>query len=591
MSAERVPEGQAAPGEGSKPGTSGSASALPAIVIVSRDASARRDLRRELSKRYGADYQLVVCDEPTELATAIRKVQDTGAQIALVIGGLGGQDPDGIETLTAVRTVDATALRVSAFRYGDFAYLQPLFDAIAQGKIDHWVPRPESDRDEEFHRSITEFLSEWNSGDFGGFEALRLIGEQWSPRAQELRDTFTRNRLPFGFYDAASERGQHMLSELGLESPELPVVVLRFAASHSTLVNPSNLEIAEAFGLTAPISAEDVYDLAVVGAGPAGLAATVYGSSEGLRTATLVPEAIGGQAGTSSMIRNYPGFAQGVTGSRLAYETFQQAWTLGTNFIFMRQAMSLSGEPGQYRLGLSDGQVLTARSMVIATGVSYRRLAVPSLEALQGRGVFYGAAVAEASAMRGRPVFVVGGGNSAGQAALHLAKWAEQVTILVRRDSLAQSMSEYLIRMIDAAPNVDVAYRMQIVDGAGTDRLESLVLEDSETGQRRSVPVGGLFVLIGSDPHTEWLGESVVRDKWGFICTGPDVTSNEGANWPLDRAPFPLETSLPGVFAAGDVRRGAVKRVASAVGEGAVAIPQVHAWLQAQAAAHAGAER
>jgi hypothetical protein len=245
-------------------------------------------------------------------------------------------------------------------------------------------------------------------GDFGGFEALRLIGEQWSPRAQELRDTFTRNRLPFGFYDAASERGQHMLSELGLESPELPVVVLRFAASHSTLVNPSNLEIAEAFGLTAPISPEDVYDLAVVGAGPAGLAATVYGSSEGLRTATLVPEAIGGQAGTSSMIRNYPGFAQGVTGSRLAYETFQQAWTLGTNFIFMRQAMSLSGEPGQYRLGLSDGQVLTARSVVIATGVSYRRLAVPSLEALQGRGVFYGAAVAEASAMRGRPVFVVG---------------------------------------------------------------------------------------------------------------------------------------------------------------------------------------
>jgi thioredoxin reductase (NADPH) len=205
--------------------------------------------------------------------------------------------------------------------------------------------------------------------------------------------------------------------------------------------------------------------------------------------------------------------------------------------------------------------------------------------------VFYGAAVAEASAMRGRPVFVVGGGNSAGQAALHLAKWAEQVTILVRRDSLAQSMSEYLIRMIDAAPNIDVSYRTQIVDGTGTDRLESLVLEDSSTGQRRSVPAGGLFVLIGSDPHTEWLGESVARDQWGFICTGRDVTDSEGAGWPLDRAPFPLETSLPGVFAAGDVRRGAVKRVASAVGEGAVAIPQVHAWLQAQAAAHAGAER
>ena len=591
MSGEGVPGNQAALGAGSHPGASGIVAGMPAIVIVSRDDAARQNLHRELAKRYGADYQLVTCGEPTELASVIRKVQDTGEQIALIIGGIGGHDPEGIDTLAAVRAVDATALRVAAFRYGDFAYVEPLFEAIAQGKVNHWVPFPESHRDEEFHRAITDFLAEWNTRDFSGFEALRLIGEQWSPRSQELRDTFSRNRLPFGFYDAASERGQRMLNELGLTAPELPVVVLRFAAENPTLVNPSNLEIAEAFGLTAPIAAEDIHDLAVVGAGPAGLAATVYGSSEGLRTATLVPEAIGGQAGTSSMIRNYPGFAQGVTGSRLAYETFQQAWSFGTNFIFMRQAVNLSGDGGGYRLGLSDGQVLTARAVIIATGANYRRLGVPNLEALQGRGVFYGAAVAEASAMRGQPVFVVGGGNSAGQAALHLARWADQVTILVRKDSLAQSMSEYLIRMIDAAPNVDVSYRTQVVDGTGTHRLESLVLADSSTGQRHNVPAGGLFLLIGSDPYTEWLGDSLARDKWGFIYTGPDVMGEGGGRWPLERAPFTLETSLPGVFAVGDVRRGAVKRVASAVGEGALAIPQVHSWLQSQAAARAGAER
>jgi thioredoxin reductase (NADPH) len=559
--------------------------------VVSRDGAARQNLHRELAQRYGADYQVVVCDDPAELAALIRKVQDTGAQIAMVVGGIGGQDPDGIDTLAAVRPIDATALRVTAFRWGDFETAEPVFDAVTQGKIDHWVPRPEGTRDEEFHRSITEFLSEWSTRGGGGFEALRLIGEQWSPRSQELRDTFSRNRLPFGFYDAASQRGQHMLNELGLTAPELPVVVLRFTAEHPVLVNPSNLDIAEAFGLTAPISAEDVFDLAVVGAGPAGLAAAVYASSEGLQTAVLVPEAIGGQAGTSSMIRNYPGFAQGVSGSRLAYETFQQAWSFGTTFVFMRHALDLSGDSDRFQLGLSDGNVLSARAVVITTGAAYRQLGVPSLEALQGRGVFYGAAVSEASAMHGQRVFVVGGGNSAGQAALHLAKWADQVTVLVRGESLAQSMSEYLVRMIDAAPNVDVSYHVQIVDGTGTGQLESLVLEDAGTGQRRSVPAGGLFVLIGSRPHTEWLGDTVARDQWGFIRTGPDLLGDGGPGWPLDRPPFSLETSLPGVFAAGDVRRGSVKRCASAVGEGAATIPQVHAWLEAQAIARAGAER
>jgi thioredoxin reductase (NADPH) len=388
---------------------------------VSRDAAARQNLHGELAKRYGADYQVAACDEPSELAALIRTLRAARTPVAMVISGIGGQDPDGIDTLAAVRPIDSTALRVTAFRWGDFATAGPVFEAVTLGKIDHWLARPEGARDEEFHRFITEFLSEWNTRRGGGFEALRLIGEQWSPRSQELRDTFSRNRLPFGFYDAAAERGRRMLDELGLTAPELPVVVLRFGTEHSTLVNPSNLDIAEAFGLMAPISAEDVFDLAVVGAGPAGLAAAVYASSEGLRTAVVEAEAIGGQAGTSSMIRNYPGFAQGVSGSKLAFETYQQAWSFGTTFIFIRHVDSLSGADGRFRLGLSDGNVLTARSVVITTGASYRQLDIPSLEALQGRGVFYGAAVSEASAMRGQRVFVVGGGNSAGQAAIHLA--------------------------------------------------------------------------------------------------------------------------------------------------------------------------
>src|SRR5499427_8384698 len=281
-----------------------------------------------------------------------------------------------------------------------------------------------------------------------------------------------------------------MLHDLGLESPELPVVVLRFAAQARTLVNPSNTEIADAFGLMRPISPGEVFDVAVVGAGPAGLAAAVYASSEGLSTVVVEHEAVGGQAGTSSMIRNYPGFSQGISGARLAQETRWQAWAFGTTFVYMRQVRSLARNDGHYELGLSDGSVLAARTVIIATGATYRRLGIPALEDLQGRGVFYGAAASEAPALRGRDVFVAGGANSAGQAAVHLAKWASQVTILVRAGSLADSMSDYLIRQIGATPNIDVRFHVQVAGGAGADtgHLQSLVLEDTATGARRSVP-------------------------------------------------------------------------------------------------------
>ena len=561
-----------------------------AIVIVGREPGTREILYQELSKRYGADYRIVVCDRPAELATWIRDLQVAGLPVALVISGVGAQDPDGIEVLAAIRSIDPTALRVAVVRWGDWESVRSIFDAVTLGTVDHWVTGPVQAPAEEFHRSVTEFLREWSSRR-GGFEAVRVIGERWSARSQELRDLFSRHRVPAGFYDANSGHGRQMLHELGLESPELPVVVLRFGTERSVLVNPSNLEIADAFGIMTPISPEEVFDVAVVGAGPAGLAAAVGASSEGLRTVVIEHEAIGGQAGTSSLIRNYPGFSQGVSGAKLAQETWQQAWTFGTTFLYMRQTVGLSSEEGHYRLRLSDGGVLTSRTVIIATGATYRRLGIPRLEDLQGRGVFYSAAVSEAPAMRGRNVFVAGGGNSAGQTALHLAKWAAQVTILVRAKSLADSMSDYLIRQIGAAPNVDVYYHVQVVDGTGTGHLQSLILEDTASAARHSVPADALFVLIGSKPRTQWLGETVARDQRGFILTGPDLLGGTGHSQPLGRPPLPLETSLPGVFAAGDVRHGSVKRVASAVGEGAATIPLVHRYLHTAATAPAAMGR
>jgi thioredoxin reductase len=568
------------------------AEAQAAIVIVSRDRGTREILHRELAKRYGGDYQILVCDQPAELAPWMRDLRAAGLPVALVISGVGAQDRDGIEVLSAIRPIDPTALRVAAVRWGDWQSVRSVFDAVTLGTLDHWVNRPVQAPAEEFHRSITEFLREWNSQQGGGFEAVQVIGQRLSARSQELRDLFSRHQIPVGFYDATTRHARQMLHKLGLESPELPVVVLQFAAERPALVNPSNLQIADAFGIMTPISPGEVFDVAVAGAGPAGLAAAVYASSEGLSTVVVEHEAVGGQAGTSSMIRNYPGFSQGISGARLAQETRRQAWTFGTTFLYMRQAQSLSRQNGQYRLALSDGSVLAARTVIIAAGAAYRRLGIPALEDLQGRGVFYGAAVSEAPAMRGRSVFVAGGGNSAGQAALHLAKWANHVTILVRTESLADSMSDYLIREIDAAPNVDVRYHLQVADGTGTGHLESLVLEDTTSGARRSVPADALFVLIGAQPRTHWLGEAIARDQRGFILTGPDLPAGTGGRrWHPARRPLLLETSLPGVFAAGDVRHGSVKRVASAVGEGAATIPLVHRFLRTTVAAQATASR
>jgi thioredoxin reductase (NADPH) len=398
-----------------------------------------------------------------------------------------------------------------------------------------------------------------------------VIADDPSPRAHEIRDVLTRTSIPFGFHRKDSEEGRAALERLGLPGTAGPVVALYDGA---VLVDPTNAEMGAALGVDIRPT-QRTYDVAIVGAGPAGLAAAVYGASEGLSTALLEREAFGGQAGTSSLIRNYPGFPWGISGAELALRAYQQAWLFGAHFVYGNPATSLAQDADLRVIGLQDGSEVRTRVVVMATGVAYRRLRVPGLESLVGAGVFYGAATVAAQAMADKQTFVVGGGNSAGQAALHLAKYAKQVTILVRSQSLAASMSQYLIREIANAPNVEVRHRAEVVGGGGNGRLEHLELRDQRSGQVESVPAAGLFVLIGAEPFTGWLPEAVGRDRWGFILTGPDI----GEGWPPQRAPYLFETTMPGVFAVGDVRHGSIKRVASAVGEGSVAIRQVHEYL------------
>lgn len=549
-----------------------------ALVVLSRDEELRSSVAGELERRYGRDYAVVAVDGPPAARAAIAELN--GMPVAALLGAMGGADPDGLVCLREVHRAHTGAVAVAVVRWGDFSTARPIFEAITLGQLDRWLYAPGETGDEEFHGYVTEILEEWSTRKGGGFEAVRMVGHRWEERSQHLRDSFTRNRIPLGFYEAESEEGRAILDGLHLESPRLPVVQLRFRPERTVLQNPTDIDIATAFGLFDAPDPELVHDVVVIGSGPAGLGASVYAASEGLSTLVLEPEAVGGQAGTSSLIRNYAGFRHGISGNRLAFNAFQQAWSFGSTFHFMRAAAGLTtSEDGLHRLDLTDGTSVRARTVVIATGAAWRRLGVPELEALTGKGVFYGAAVTEAPAMRGRHVFVVGGGNSAGQAAVYLSRYAEQVTVLIRRPDLTATMSDYLIKELEALPNVDIRGRVQVVGGSGSEFLETFTFRDLETGAE-TVESGVLFLLIGSEPRTEWLAGTLACDRWGFLLTGGDLRAADVApGWPLDRPPTLLETSVPGVFAAGDVRSGSVKRIASAVGEGAMAVSFAHERL------------
>jgi thioredoxin reductase (NADPH) len=545
--------------------------AKPVIVVVDDEDDSLAALARELESRYGAHYLVVACASPGQALARLAGLRAEGASVPLVLADLWMPGQAGAKFLAQVRELYPTARRGLLVSRGDRSALAAMADAAALGQIEFDLPKPAWEPDEQFHRAVTESLEEWWRQRGGRFEAVTVIGQDPSARVYELRDLLTRNNVPFGFLPSDSEEGRAALERLGLAGTTGPVVALYTGA---VLVDPANAEVAEAAGT--PVRPAGVtYDVVIVGAGPAGLAAAVYGSSEGLRTALLEREAFGGQAGTSSRIRNYLGFPNGISGVELAARATQQALLFGTDFVYGNPATSLAADGELRVIGFEDGSRVRCRAAVIATGVSYRRLSVPGLDSLTGAGVFYGAGTAEAQAVAGKPAFVVGGGNSAGQAALHLSKYARQVTILVRSHSLAASMSDYLIREIGNAPNIDVRFRTELAGGGGAGHLEYLELRDKGSGETRREPAGGLFVLIGAEPLTGWLPGQVGRDQWGFILTGRDT----GTRWPLRRAPLLLETSMPGVFAVGDVRRGTVKRVASAVGEGSIAIRLIHEYL------------
>lgn len=546
------------------------------VVLLADGSQTRGRVEEELCKRYGADYRVITTGSAQEALDALAELRDGQSQVSLVLAGQWLQDATGAELLARVRQLDPAARRVLLITWGDQASMTAVVQATVLGNLDAYAVRPGTPPDEVFHRSVTEQLGEWARSNLPGIEVVRVVGEEWASRSHELRELLGRNGVPFSFYPADSPEGQRLL-EQG-PGKALPTVVM---FDGRVLADPSNAEVAEALGvLTKP--GHGRYDVTVIGAGPAGLAAAVYGASEGLSTVVVEPEAIGGQAGTSSLIRNYLGFPSGVSGGDLAVRAYTQAWSFGAEYVYGNPATSLRPEGSELVVTVADGTEVRSRAVVVASGMAYRRLGIPALDALTGAGVFYGAAASEAKAVQGSEVFVVGGANSAGQAAVHLAKYAAQVTLLVRGRSLADSMSEYLIREIDAAPNIAVRCRVAVTGGTGQNRLESLTLTDLESSAAETVRAAALFVLIGAEPRTQWLPATVRRDQSGFVITGTDLLDDgrPAGGWPLRRLPMFLESSVPGVFAVGDVRYGSVKRVASAVGEGSTAIRLVHDYLR-----------
>lgn len=548
---------------------------LPVILAVDDDPDVIELIGRELEDRYGRAYRIVTARAVSTALAQLTSMHENGERVALVLSDQWLPDGTGCELLAQARDLYPHARRLLLITWGEWtvdATAQPLRRAMALGQIDYYALKPWRSADELFHRTITEFLHEWVGTDASLSRELTIVADAANARASELRSLLTRNRVPFIFHSSASPEGAQILEEVRESAGPAPVVVQR---NGRVLVDPTNVEIANAYGATTHLQGSREFDVTVVGAGPSGLAAAVYASSEGLRTLVIERESIGGQAGSSSRIRNYLGFQRGITGADLSQRAQQQAWVFGTNFVQMCQALSIRTDGDRLYVSCSNGMEVPTGVVVLAMGVSYQRLSIPALEDLTGVGVFYGASPSEAERFTGRKVYVVGGGNSAGQAAVHLAKHAKQVTILVRRSTLAETMSRYLIDEIEGQANIDVRYRTEIVDGASNGELDSLTLTNSATGETQTVPADAVFVLIGARPHTDWLPTEIERDRFGFVVTG-----TASSDWTLERPPFTFESSMPGVFAVGDVRSGSVKRVASAAGEGSVAIQQVHQYLQ-----------
>lgn len=536
----------------------------PIIVLVD-DGSHGPLLAAELRARYEKDYLVLVERSGADLRGRLHALADSSDPIALVLGGF-----DEVEQLVLAHELHPRAKRGLLLDWGENRSMRErVMHVLSIGQADYFVVRPTAEPDERFHRAITQFLDEWWRLQGSRFEPVQIVAGAHSVRAHEIADVLSRHDFPYALYRRDSEAGRALLESAGVVASLDAVVVL---VKGRPLIDPKNVDIAEAVGARTR-AGSGLYDVTIVGGGPAGLAVAVSAASEGLRTALVERIALGGQAGTSSMIRNYLGFPRGLSGAELAARALDQAILFGTEMVYASEAVSLAARGIERVVGLKSGVEITSKVVVIATGVSYRMLGVPGLAELNGRGVFYGASASEAPSLLNEHVHVVGGGNSAGQAALYLARFAAHVTILVRSDSLADSMSDYLIREIGASRKIDVQYGVEIVEGGGKTRLEWIALRNRASGDVAKVKTAALFVLIGAEPFTDWLPAGIERDDWGYVITG----TRGAGHGEID--PLEFETTMPGVFAVGDVRSGSVKRVASSVGDGTICVRLIHEYL------------
>jgi thioredoxin reductase (NADPH) len=549
--------------------------ARPAILTVDDDPSVSRAVARDLRRQYGEGYRIVRAESGPQALEALREIKLRGEQVAVLLADYRMPGMSGIEFLEQAMDLFPLARRVLLTAYAD---TDAAIQAINVVDLDHYLLKPWDPPEEKLYPVVEGLLEAWTATDRQPPREIRVIGHRWSARSYEVRDFLARNLVPFRWYLAEDAEAQRLMSAAGVGDDKLPVVI---TADGTAMIEPSDTELAQQVGL-ATTPSTDFYDLIVVGGGPAGLGAAVYGGSEGLRTVLVERRATGGQAGTSSRIENYLGFPDGVSGEQLTERARRQAVKFGVELLTARDVVGLERRGNAKVVRFDDGSEIAGHTVILATGVSYRMLDAPGLTEFTGRGVYYGAATTEGPACRSQDVYIVGGANSAGQAAMYFCRYATRVRLLVRGTSLESSMSRYLIDQIDNMDNIEVRTCTEVVTGEGDDHLETLTLRNNATGESETVPASWLFVFIGAAPRTDWLDGCLDRDPRGFVLTGPDlvVDGRRPAGWTLDRDPYHLEASVPGVFVAGDVRADSVKRVASAVGEGAMAVTLVHRYLE-----------
>jgi thioredoxin reductase (NADPH) len=552
--------------------------AKPILLSVDDDPDVLRAIERDLRSHYGAEYRVIGSGNPEAALELLKQLQVRNDSVALLLADQRMPRMDGVAFLQEAMRIFPGAKRALLTAYAD---TNAAISAINQANINYFFLKPWDPPTEHLYPQVDDLLDDWRATYRPKFEGIRVLGTRWSPRSYELRDFLARNRVPYQWIDVETSANdpetKQLLEALGPEAASLPIVLF---PDGTKLLESVPAEVAQRVGLQTRAQT-NFYDLAIIGGGPAGLAAAVYGASEGLHTVMIEREAPGGQAGMSSRIENYLGFPNGLSGGDLARRAVVQAQRFGVEILSPQEALSVRTE-GSYRfVKLADGNEISCHALMIATGVQWRRLEAPGIDRLQGAGVYYGGGATEAMSCQGEITYVVGGANSAGQAAMNFAKYAERVVILVRGSSLASTMSQYLIDQIQETPNIQVWSHASVAEAHGGTHLEEISVLCSDTNKVERVAATAMFIFIGAQPRTDWLAGIVERDERGFILTGPDLVrdGSRPQGWTLDRDPFLLETNVPGLFAVGDVRHGSVKRVASGVGEGSVAVQFIHQYL------------